>query len=335
MSKKKVFAISQSLNRGLTETISIAENEQSVFRNAVVPLSRLELDPDNPRQIKLTQTDIERGIKKADPDHSIKAEELKRLKELAQTIEDKGLIQPIAVYKHGEKYRVVAGHRRSLAIQLLGHAEIEARVFNHKPSKLEYKLVQWIENTAREDLHLSERLDNLQQIIGACGGEVTAQSITANQLAEVSKMSLAHAKRYLAVLRAPTDVLMLVRGGKLNSLKKVTLLAGIEDSTLRAQITEACLAGQSLTALSQLLKRTQQTTTASAGGAVQKAMKGRKAQYVNLGKTASLPAVKKLFTAVLSQPELKTQQKRFASVKWNEPAAVTKAFKQLLQVLEE
>ncbi|MCP6769829.1 ParB N-terminal domain-containing protein, partial [Klebsiella pneumoniae] len=79
-------------------------------------------------------------------------EELEKLKELASTIESSGVINPIVVYKRGEVYRVVAGERRCLASFLANKSEIEARVFNEKPKGFELKLIQWIENTAREDL---------------------------------------------------------------------------------------------------------------------------------------------------------------------------------------
>ena len=77
---------------------------------------------------------------------------------MAHTIKANGVINPIVVYKLGELYRIVAGERRCLASILAGKQEIEARVFNEKPKGFDLKLIQWVENTAREDLTLDERL---------------------------------------------------------------------------------------------------------------------------------------------------------------------------------
>src|SRR5476649_2206876 len=165
MSKKKRFGISEAMTRGLSETINVVENNLGVFRNVVLPLSRVELDPENPRKLTIDLSDVRHGIRKDDPDATKKNEQLERLKELAHTIKSSGVINPIVVYKNGELYRVVAGERRCLASILVGKQEIEARVFTEKPRAYELKLIQWIENTAREDLTLDERLNNIQDII--------------------------------------------------------------------------------------------------------------------------------------------------------------------------
>ena len=46
MSKKKRFGISEALTRGLSETINVVENNSGTFRNVILPLSRIELDPE-------------------------------------------------------------------------------------------------------------------------------------------------------------------------------------------------------------------------------------------------------------------------------------------------
>ena len=149
MSKKKRFGISEALTRGLSETINVVENNAGMFRNVILPLSRIELDPDNPRKLTVDLLDVRQGIRAEDPQYLRKQEELDKLKELAHTIKSSGVINPIVVYKRGESYRIVAGERRCLASILAGKQEIDARVFNEKPKGFELKLIQWIENTAR------------------------------------------------------------------------------------------------------------------------------------------------------------------------------------------
>jgi ParB family chromosome partitioning protein len=130
MSKKKRFGISEALTRGLSETIHVVENNTGLFRHVVLPLSRIELDPDNPRKLAVDLTDVRHGIRPEDPLYQHKQTELEKLKELAHTIKTNGVINPVVVYKRGEVYRVVAGERRCLASLLAGKQEIDARIFN-------------------------------------------------------------------------------------------------------------------------------------------------------------------------------------------------------------
>jgi ParB family chromosome partitioning protein len=51
-----------------------------------------------------------------------------QLQELAESIRSEGLLQPIVVRRHGDKYQLVAGERRWRAFQLLKIKVIPARV---------------------------------------------------------------------------------------------------------------------------------------------------------------------------------------------------------------
>src|SRR6185295_8419273 len=78
MSKKKRFGVSEALTRGLSETIHVVENNIGTFRNVILPLSRIELDPDNPRKLAVTLSDVQQGLHKNDLLHDRKQEELMR-----------------------------------------------------------------------------------------------------------------------------------------------------------------------------------------------------------------------------------------------------------------
>ena len=66
MSKKKRFGISEALTRGLSETIHVVENHSGMFRNVILPLSRIELDPDNPRKLAIDLNDVRMGLRPDD-----------------------------------------------------------------------------------------------------------------------------------------------------------------------------------------------------------------------------------------------------------------------------
>ena len=71
------------------------------------------------------------------------------LKSLADSIKEKGVLQPILVKKLGDEYKIVAGERRFLASQEAGLEEIPACILDEKDNDKE---IQLIENTQREDL---------------------------------------------------------------------------------------------------------------------------------------------------------------------------------------
>jgi ParB family chromosome partitioning protein len=97
-----------------------------------IPLSSLKENPYQPR--------IE-----------IKPEEIK---DLANSIREKGLLQPILVAKADTGYYIVAGHRRVEAHKWLGKDKIKARVIKADEENL--ASISLIENLQREDLDLIE-----------------------------------------------------------------------------------------------------------------------------------------------------------------------------------
>jgi len=85
------------------------------------------------------------------PRIEIKPEEIK---DLANSIKEKGLLQPILVAKADKGYYIVAGHRRTEAYRLLGKEKIKARVI--KASEEDLASLSLIENLQRENLDLIE-----------------------------------------------------------------------------------------------------------------------------------------------------------------------------------
>ena len=74
-----------------------------------------------------------------------------QLSELAESIRSEGLLQPIVVRKHGEKFQLIAGERRWRAFQLLKIKTIPARVV--EASNASSAALGLIENLQREGLN--------------------------------------------------------------------------------------------------------------------------------------------------------------------------------------
>jgi ParB family chromosome partitioning protein len=332
MSKKKRFGISEALTRGLSETIHVVENNSGLFRNVILPLSRIELDPDNPRKLAIDLSDVRAGIRPEDPLYQLKQEELERLKELAHTIKASGVINPVVVYKLGETYRVVAGERRCLASILAGKQEIEARVFNEKPRGFELKLIQWVENTAREDLTLDERLGNVRDIIHEYQLQHGEAEVTATLLKNITGLSLSQTTYYLAAMYAPDDVQAEIKKGSIRNLDKAALIAGIASTEVRRQAIAACVNGSSLKEIRSIIS--QQKTIKKTREALSPSNRGRSTVKINMGSTQDINVVRHIVESVISRREYDKYVDVFSRVNWLDLRQATKAFRQLIELME-
>jgi ParB family chromosome partitioning protein len=334
MTKKKRFGISAALTRGLSETIDVVEHHTGLFRNIVLPLSRIELDPDNPRKLTIDLSDVRHGIRPEDPAHQVKQVELERLKELAQTIQASGIINPVVAYKLGEYYRIVAGERRCLAAILAGKQEIEARIFNEKPTHFDLKLMQWIENTAREDLTLIERLDNMKDIMATYQHQHGQTKINATLLKNITGLSLSQMTYYLAVLNAPMDLQEHVQNGNIRNLDKAALIAGMESREARARAIEACIQGMSLRELRKLVQQQTILEKQARKPLLSPSKKGRATTKIQMGSTEKTTVIQTIIRCVLSGHELGDHTAWFKSIDWSNMRQVSQAFRKLISILE-
>jgi len=93
------------------------------------------------------------------------------LAELARDIRLKGLLVPLIVCRQGERYEIVAGHRRSIACEKAGLAAVMCCIFPNYEAALEG--VKYTENRFREDLTAGEEAIWFAELLEAdCGGDV-------------------------------------------------------------------------------------------------------------------------------------------------------------------
>ncbi|MBE5771967.1 MAG: ParB/RepB/Spo0J family partition protein [Clostridiales bacterium] len=86
------------------------------------------------------------------------------LMELASSIRQYGLLQPITVREKGEGYEIIMGERRYRACQMLGFTHIDA--FIQPATDGESALMAVIENIQRENLHFFEEAEAYAELIG-------------------------------------------------------------------------------------------------------------------------------------------------------------------------
>ena len=130
------------------------------------------------------------------------------LVELAESIEQHGLIQPIAVRKVGDRYQLISGERRTRATKLAGLQTIKAQVYENLDDKA---MAEWalIENIQRVDLNPVEVAKSYQQLIDNHG-------YTHEDLSKIVSKSRSAITNSLRLLKLPEVVLLWIEEGKIS-----------------------------------------------------------------------------------------------------------------------
>jgi len=90
------------------------------------------------------------------------------LEELAASIREKGILQPILVRRQGESFQIIAGERRFRASQLAGKDTIPALIRDQVTDR-EMREDALIENIIRVQLNAIEEAEAYQELILSCG----------------------------------------------------------------------------------------------------------------------------------------------------------------------
>lgn len=146
------------------------------------------------------------------------------LNELATSIQELGIIQPITVRKvEGGKYQLISGERRFRASGIAGLDKIPAYVLTvDDKSLLELALV---ENIQREDLNSIEVAISYQRLMEEC-------SLTQERLSERVGKKRATISNYLRLLKLPAEIQLGIRENKL-SMGHARALIGIDDAGIQ------------------------------------------------------------------------------------------------------
>ncbi|EFN2912972.1 ParB/RepB/Spo0J family partition protein [Campylobacter coli] len=129
------------------------------------------------------------------------------LNELANSIKEHGLIQPIIVLKKNDSFILVAGERRLRAIQILGKENILAFVSDSDESKL--RELALIENIQRENLNPIELANSYKDLI-------EVYNITQENLAELIHKSRTQITNTLRLLNLDPKTQDLIASGKIS-----------------------------------------------------------------------------------------------------------------------
>ena len=165
--------------------------------------NEIDTEVEQKESLKARVSDIEPN--KAQPRKYFDKE---KLEELASSIREHGLLQPIIVRKVDDKYQIISGERRWRACSMAGLVEVPV-ILKYLVDKqvLEIGL---IENLQREDLNVVEEAEGYQALMDDFG--LTQEEIS--KRVGKSRPVIANAMRILAL---PKEVLKFVSEGKLTS----------------------------------------------------------------------------------------------------------------------
>jgi len=141
-----------------------------------------------------------------------------RLEELAASIRELGVVEPILVRRQGQRYRIVAGERRWRAAQRAGLKEIPA-IVREASDALAFQIAL-VENVQRADLNAIEEAEAYQALVDEHG---LTQEAVAEKVGK-ERSTIANALR---LLRLPDEVRDAVREGQLE-MGHARALLGLE-----------------------------------------------------------------------------------------------------------
>lgn len=154
-----------------------------------------------------------------------------QIRELAQSIESAGLMQPLVVRSKGKGYELIAGERRLRALVLLKRTE--APVVIHDVN--DQVAAEWalIENLQREDLNPMERATAMQRLVAEF-------ELTHEELADRLGLKRVSVTNILSLNHLDAKTASLVRSGVLSAGHAKCLLS-VDSLLERARLAEACV----------------------------------------------------------------------------------------------
>ena len=174
-----------------------------------VPEEEQMKDNDTLKNLKITEVEPNRNQVRKNFDQEA-------LEELAESIKEYGLIQPIVVTKKDNYYSIVAGERRWRASKIAGIKEIPA-IIREDDEKVNAE-ISLIENMQREDLNPIEKATGIKTLMDNYG---MSQDEIAKKLGKAKTTII----NWTRVLNLDPRVLEMVREGKITEGHCKALLA--------------------------------------------------------------------------------------------------------------
>jgi len=235
----------------------IEKDLHAVGTVAHIPLDLIESNPYQPR------TDFDQQA----------------LEELAASIKEQGVIQPVTVRKTPEgKLQLISGERRCKAANLAGLAEIPAYIRTADDQQMREMAI--VENIQRENLNPMEIALGYQQLIEDC-------KLTQEMLAERLGKGRSSITNQLRLLRLPAEIQIGLREEKISTGHARALLA-IENVVTQLEIYQDIIAqGLSVRDVEEIVKTINETPDVDNKPVKPNIQKPDNSRYIDLQKSLS------------------------------------------------
>lgn len=200
-----------------TKKKALGKGLEQLFSDSVIDFDDFEkniVEESSKDTVEINIDDI-----RSNPYQPRKTFDTETLNELAKSIEQYGIIQPVIVKKSIKGYELIAGERRTKAAKIAGLTKIPAIIkdFNDQ----EMMEIALIENIQREDLNPIDEATSINNIIKLRG-------YTQEEFAQKFGKSRTYVTNILGLLKLPEDVKRLVEKRNI-SMSHARVLSKIED----------------------------------------------------------------------------------------------------------
>ena len=216
------MANKKGLGRGLDALLESFEPGRGPARLQEVSVYDIDTNPDQPR----------------------KTFDEEKLNELAASIRTHGIVQPLILYRQGDRYTIVAGERRYRAARLAGLKAVPAVITDKEAHELQE--VSLIENLQREDLNPVEEAAAIRFLM-------VQHNLTQEEVSSRIGRSRPAVTNALRLLNLPDSVQGMLKDGSL-SAGHGKMLAGLDDNKAEKLAQKAVREGWSVRQMEEAVR---------------------------------------------------------------------------------
>ena len=200
-----------------TKKKALGKGLEQLFSNSVIDFDNFEKDIVEEGSKDVTEIYVDEI--RSNPYQPRKTFDTESLNELAKSIKEYGVVQPIIVKKSIKGYELVAGERRTKAAKIAGLKKIPAIIKDFDDQEM--MEIALVENIQREDLNPIDEATSINNIIKLRG-------YTQEEFANKFGKSRSYVTNILGLLKLPEDVKRMVEKRNL-SMSHARVLSKIDD----------------------------------------------------------------------------------------------------------
>jgi len=210
---------------GIPKRRALGRGLEELFNNEVLDYSTVEKKIVNETP-KEQIVNIRLDELRSNPYQPRKVFDEEALRELAESIKEHGVFQPIIVKKSIKGYEIIAGERRVKASQMAGLTEIPAIIRNFNDTQM--MEIALLENLQRENLNAIEEASAYKKLLETLG-------LTQEELAKRLGKSRSHITNMIGILTLPKNIQDEITKNNI-SMGHARILSKLEDNNQQEEL---------------------------------------------------------------------------------------------------